>query len=171
MAVGEKRVRRDRRERRRGGRALRLALGCGLDGGHEATQGSCQRPWPETSFAAAFGPQLPGRVAVDRGRRVEQRLHHPPGLLDAVLAREALAVADHRRVQEHLVRCGALTAFLGELHVELDRLRIGAFWRGARRRSSLTPVEGSSLTTSWFASGRWLVVPEAEARRMLEDEP
>ena len=60
MAVGEERVLRDRRERRRGGRALRLPLGCGLDDGHDVTQGSCQRPCPETSLSAALGPQLPG---------------------------------------------------------------------------------------------------------------
>src|SRR5206468_5883271 len=60
MAVGEKCVLGDRRERRRGGRALRLPLGCGLGGGHDATHGSCQRPWPETNLSATFGPQLPG---------------------------------------------------------------------------------------------------------------
>ena len=62
--------------------------------------------------AAVTGDELVGclraprtrRVRVDRRRRVEQRLHDPPRLLDAVLAREARALADHRRVEQHLVR-------------------------------------------------------------------
>ena len=61
--------------------------------------------------AAVAGDQLVGRlrpprarrVRVHRRRRVEQRLHDPPRLLDAVLAGEARAVADQRRVQQHLV--------------------------------------------------------------------
>ena len=59
------------------------------------------------------------------GRRVvEQRLHHPPALLDAVLAGEALAVTDHRGVKQDLVRRRALAALLGELHIEADLLRL-----------------------------------------------
>jgi hypothetical protein len=60
MAVREKRVLRDRRERRRGGRALGLALGCGLDGRHAWIQGWCQWPCPASNLSAALGPQLPG---------------------------------------------------------------------------------------------------------------
>ena len=54
VAVREKRVLRDRRERRRGGRALRLPLGCGFDGGHDVTQGSCRPPYPQASLSAAL---------------------------------------------------------------------------------------------------------------------
>src|SRR5262249_44671117 len=39
-----------------------------------------------------------GGVRMHRGGVVEQRLHDPPALLDAVLAREVRAVADQRRV-------------------------------------------------------------------------
>ena len=60
VAVGQERVVRDRGERRRRGGALRLRRLLLLLGAHEAIQGSCQRPWPATSFwAAASGPQEP----------------------------------------------------------------------------------------------------------------
>ena len=91
-------------------------------------------------------------VGVDGGRRVEQRLHDSPGLLDAVLAGEAGAVAEHGGVQQHLVGGRPLAALVGELHVERDGLR--ALGRGpACVRTSRTPVDGSSLTTSWLGSG------------------
>ena len=57
-----------------------------------------------------------------RRRRVEQRLHDPPVLLDAVLAREARAVAAHRGVEQDLVRRRALAALVRELHVQRDPL-------------------------------------------------
>ena len=121
VAVGEERVVGDRRE---GGwcsgalgRRPRLAGGAvvmtpptaratrrGRRGGHS--------PRP--------GPTIPSRTVHGRGR-VEQRLHHAPALLDAVLSLEALAVADHRGVKKHLVGRGALAALVGELHVQVDR--------------------------------------------------
>ena len=58
VAVREKRVVRDRRERRRRGCALRL-LGVG-GGGHDAIHGPYQRPCPETSDSASAGPHEPG---------------------------------------------------------------------------------------------------------------
>ena len=61
--------------------------------------------------AASRAPR-PGRVGVNGRRRVEQRLHDPPGLLDAVLPREARRLADHRRVEQHLVGRRALTALV-----------------------------------------------------------
>ena len=59
VAVGEEGVVRDRRERRRRGRALRRRL---LGGGvrHDTIQGPYQRPRPATSSFAASGPQEPG---------------------------------------------------------------------------------------------------------------
>lgn len=64
-------------------------------------------------------------VFVDWRRRVQQRLHDPPRLLDGVLADEAPAVSAHRGVQEHLVGGRPLAALARELHVESDRLRLG----------------------------------------------
>src|SRR3954447_24891548 len=61
-------------------------------------------------------------IAVNRGRRVQQRLQYAPALLDAVLPREAGALSDHRRVEQDLVRGRALPSLLGELHVQVDRL-------------------------------------------------
>src|SRR4029450_11658459 len=58
-----------------------------------------------------------------RRGRVEQRLHDPPGLFDTVLAREAGVVADHRRMEQHLVRRRTLATLLGEPHVEAEGLR------------------------------------------------
>src|SRR4051794_27744556 len=51
----------------------------------------------------------------------KQRLHDPPGLLDAVLPREAQAVAGHRGLESHLVEGRALAALLGEIHVSRGR--------------------------------------------------
>ena len=80
-------------------------------------------------------------------------------------------VADHRRVEQHLVRRRALTAHRGELDVEQDRP--GRRRLSARCASSTmrTPVDGSSLITNWFGSGPRLERGEPEPRRVLEDEP
>src|SRR5436189_1685059 len=64
------------------------------------------------------------RVLVHWRRRVQQRLEDPPRLLDAVLAGEPGAVADHRRLQQDLVRGRPLPALLAEFHVEVDALRL-----------------------------------------------
>src|SRR5215211_2424908 len=93
--------------------------------------GSWGHPW--AAPAAVAGDQLVGGVrppaplgvGAHRRRRVEQRLEDPPGLLDAVLAGEAGAVALHSGVQQHLIRGRPLTSFLGELHVEVDLLGLG----------------------------------------------
>jgi hypothetical protein len=79
----------------------------------------------------------PGALRIDvNGRwRIEQRLHHPPRLLDAVLAREARRVSDDGRVQQHLVRSRALTPHLGEFDVEPDRPRPSRRPGGRRERS------------------------------------
>ncbi len=119
VAVREERVVRDRRERRGCGGAL-LRRRVGLRVAHCVTQGPCQRPKPATSSSAPSGPHEPGAYGVDRRRRVEERLHDPPRLLDPVLPREARVVADHRRVEQDLVGGRPLPALIRELHVELD---------------------------------------------------
>ena len=80
-------------------------------------------------------------------------MHDPPCLLDAVLSREAGGVADHRGVEEHLVRRCALAALAGELHVELD-LGGARGIRPVRREDRPDPGGGSSLTTIWLGSGK-----------------
>src|SRR5215218_6777661 len=90
------------------------------------------RRHPGAVPAAVRGDQLvsllrppgPLGVGMDRGRAVEQGLEDPPGLLDAVLAGEAGGLADHRGVQQHLVGGRPFTPFLGELHLEVDLLRL-----------------------------------------------
>ena len=137
VAVGEERVVGDRRERRGRGGALCLAvlrssggrLGavgrlerfffCAFCRAHDGTHGPCQRA--VTGDELVGGRRAPRSlgVRVDRRGRVEKRLHDPPGLLDAILPGEARAVADHRRVEQHLVRRGSLPPLFRELHVEL----------------------------------------------------
>src|SRR5690348_15789025 len=73
-------------------------------------------------LVGCLGSPGPLGVGMNRWGAVQQRRHHPPALLDAVLAREALAVADQCGVQEYFIRCRTLTALLGELHVEVDLL-------------------------------------------------
>ncbi len=129
--------------------------------------------------AAVIGDELvgrlraprPRRVRVDGRRGVEQRLHDPPRLLDAVLAREARALPTERGVQQHLVGRRRPRRPPGELHVERDRLGLRARRRAARRAGSWIPVEGSSLITNWSGSGLPASAREAEPRRALEDEP
>jgi hypothetical protein len=107
---------------------------------------------------------------VDLGRIVEQRLHHPPGLLDAVLPREALAVADQRGMEEHLVWRRALTALLGELHVQVDSL-------GPHRVGTLSidhqPYAGRRVELDDQLVGLRALLPsgEPDPGRLLEDEP
>jgi hypothetical protein len=52
---------------------------------------------------------------------VEQRLHDAPGLLDAVLPGEELAVADERGVQQPLVRFRRSAQLAGERGVQVGR--------------------------------------------------
>src|SRR4030095_6411374 len=107
---------------------------------------------------------------VHRRWGVEQRLHDPPGLLDAVLPREAGAVADHRRLEQHLVGRRALTALFRELHVELDpcpaRLVGPVRWHEE-------PDPGRRVELDHELVGLRLAVDDAEAHLwwMLEDEP
>jgi hypothetical protein len=54
---------------------------------------------------------------VDGRGVVEERLHYAPTLLDPVLAREALAVSDERRMEEDLIGGWTLPALRGEVHV------------------------------------------------------
>ena len=167
VAVRQERVVRDRRERRRSRRALRAGLLLCLGGAHDAIHGPCQRPEPATSAFACVGAPRSGRVRVHRRRRVEQRLHHAPLLLDRVLAREAEALADQRRVEQHLVGRRALAALGGELHVELDRAGAVRAMRlddepDAGRRVELD----DELVRLGVVERR-----EAQLRRALEDEP
>ena len=169
VAVGEERVIGDRRKRRGRGRALRRGLGGGLIARHVVIQGPCQRPWPATSSSAAAGPQRARLVWLDRWWRVEQRLHDPPRLLDAVLSREARALTRHRGVQEHLVGRCALAALLGELHVQGDRLcygRVGA----ACIDDELDAGRRIELDHDLVRFGPSFERLEAEAGRMLEHE-
>ena len=64
-------------------------------GAHVVTHGSCQRSCPASSWSARSPRPL--RYGSHRRRLVEQRLHHPPGLLDAVLSGEPGAVARSSR--------------------------------------------------------------------------
>src|SRR5690242_1408052 len=66
------------------------------------------------------GPPRSGRVRMHRRRRVEQRLHDAPRLLDGVLSVEARAHAPDGSEQQHLVGRRALAALGRELHVEVD---------------------------------------------------
>ena len=61
------------------------------------------------------------RAGAGVGRVLEQRLHDGPGLLDAVLAGEELAVAGQRGVRQPLVRFGRLAQLTGERGVQVDR--------------------------------------------------
>ncbi len=171
VTVGQERVVGDRRERRRHRRALRAAdvVGFGVRA-HWLTHGSCHLPKPSTSPSASVGPHEPLRVRVDGRRRIQQRLEHPPGLLDPVLSGEPRAVATHRGVEEHLVRRRALATLQGELHVEVDG-------------GGALPVGPVGLDRQPDAGGRVqpdheLVLlrpaiqePEPELRGMLEDQP
>ena len=67
---------------------------------------------PAVMSSPAAGPHDARGVGMDRRWRVEQRLHDPPGLLDPVLAAEPRAVAQHRRVEQDLVRRRALAALV-----------------------------------------------------------
>ena len=109
------------------------------------------------------------RVRMHGRRRVEQRLHDPPRLLDTVLSREASALADHRGMQEHLVGSCTLTTHLGELHVEEDRCSL--------RRVGPVCVEHDPNASRRIEPDHELVGlrssverRETQVRRMLEDE-
>jgi hypothetical protein len=67
---------------------------------------------------------------VGDGRPVEEWLHHPPRLLDVVLADEPNAPAGDRGVEQDLVRC-RLAALLRELPIQCDRVET----LGVRRSS------------------------------------
>ena len=69
---------------------------------------------------SGLGAPASRRVYVHRRWSVEQRLDDPPLLFHPVLAGEVRAVAHQRRMQQHLIRRGALAALLRELHVQLD---------------------------------------------------
>ncbi len=100
----------------------------------------------------------------------EQRFEDAPGLLDAVLAGEAHAVAAHRIQQEHLVWGGGLAALLGELHVERDRLRAAFVGAVGVEDHSHT---GGGVELDHKLVGLWAAAPvlhEAQAWRIAEDE-
>jgi hypothetical protein len=65
VAVRDERVVGDRRERRRGGRALQRGLCRSFDA--HACHGPCQRPCPSMSSSAAAGPQDPGAYGCTGG--------------------------------------------------------------------------------------------------------
>src|SRR5512132_3409180 len=106
---------------------------------------------------------------MNRRRRIEQRLHDPPLLLDSVLAGEPRAVTDDGRLQQYLVRGGPFTPLLRELHVQLDRRRSGDIRTvcvddepDAGRRVELDHELVRRLPASAHA--------EAQLRSVLEDE-
>src|SRR4051812_24404199 len=93
---------------------------------------SVNYPWtapaamPLQQFVSRRRTPRPRRIRLDRRRRIQQRLHDAPLLLDAVLPRKPQALTLHGGVEQHLVRCCPLAAFLAEFHVERDRLRPNA---------------------------------------------
>ena len=89
----------------------------------------------------------PLRIRMHRRWMLEQRRHHPPALLNPVLSGEALAIPGQRRVQEHLVGRRALATLGGELHIEVDLLRLDRLVALSVDQEP-DPVEGSILTTS-----------------------
>src|SRR5579875_3601119 len=86
-----------------------------------------RQPWPLPARVTAgqgvrlLRPPRPPGVRDDLRRVVEQRLHDPPGLLDAILPREKLMIAGQASVQQPLVRFERLAQFGGERGVEVDR--------------------------------------------------
>ena len=123
VAVGEERVVRDRRERRRSGGALRRRLGRVRR--RSLMTRSTARASGRAPRRARRPRRAPGsrRVDVDRRRRVEQRLHDPPRLLDAVLAREPRASRRPSRRGAAPRTASRPRRPLGELDVEQDRRR------------------------------------------------
>ena len=82
-------------------------------------------------------------------------------------------VADHRRVQQHLVRRRALAALQRELHVELDRRRAGDV-RAVRVDDQPDPRRRVELDDELVRLRVAVAVRErgeAELRRVLEHEP
>ena len=108
-------------------------------------------------------------VRVHGRRCVEQRLHHPPCLLDSVLTREAGAVADAAR-RAAAPRTASAPPRPRSANSMSSWIAPAPSARCASS-SSLIPVDGSSLTTSWFGSMLALERPEPEPGRMLEHEP
>jgi hypothetical protein len=104
---------------------------------------------------------------MDLRRGVEQRLNYSPGLL---LAREGQAVADHRGVEEHLIRGRPFAALLRKLHVQVDSLGlhgVGAFCV----HDQPDPGRGVELDDQLVGFRAPEPGREAELRRLLEDEP
>src|SRR5207253_6990649 len=88
-------------------------------------------------------------------------------LLDGVLPCEAHAVADHCRMEEHLVRGRALTALVAELHVELDRSRtVGAMGLD----DELDPRRRVQLDDELVRLDLTVERGKPQARRMLEHD-
>ena len=102
--------------------------------------------------------------------RVEQRLHDAPALVHGVLAIEARRIADHRRVQEHLVGRRALTSLRSEFDVERDLARACGI---APVRVELEAHARCRIQLDHDLVGFGVVVDvrEAEAGRPPEDEP
>ena len=87
---------------------------------HDATHGLCQPPYSAVSRSASAGPQEPGAYAwtgggaSSNGCMTRQVSSTPSCRVNRVLS------PTQRSVQEHLVGRGALTALVGELHVQVD---------------------------------------------------
>jgi len=107
---------------------------------------------------------------MNRRRRVEQRLHDPPRLLDPVLAGEAGALPDQCGVEQHLVRGRPLAPLVGELHVEGDRLGLRGVG-AVRIEDHSNPRRGIQLDHELVRLRARVQHSEAEPRRALEDEP
>ena len=171
VAVGQERVVGDRWERRRRRGAPRRRRRAVLRAAHRGHPRVV--PLPVSGDQGVRGLRSPRTllVRVDGRRRVQQRLHDPPGLLDPVLSREAGGVAHHRRVEQHLVRRRALAALLGELHVEGDLLGSSAV-RAPRIELEPDPGGGVELHDDLIRlRPPVLLEGEPQPRRVLADQP
>src|SRR4029453_3255442 len=61
-------------------------------------------------------------IWMDRRRGIEERLHDPPGFLDAVLPHKANALADDRRMEHNFVGSRLLIRISRELNAEINWL-------------------------------------------------
>ena len=170
VAVGQERIVRDRRERGGCGRALLGGLPRSV-GAHDATQGSCQPPYSRGQLVRRRRPPRPGRVAVDRWRCVEQRLHDPPRLLDPVLSGEPGALSRPSR-RGAAPRTASAPRRLRRRTPCRDRSRWGR--RVRPQGLHLEPDAGRRIQLDDELIGLWSAIgPEVEAEpgRVLEHQP
>ena len=104
-------------------------------------------------LARTPAPTSPARSGIDRRRLVDQRLHDPPRLLDRVLADEVAAIAVHRAVQQLLIRCRALAALFGEVHVQVHLVEARTTIGFLLCSQMLAPGWGPTRSTRLLGSG------------------